>query len=244
MTRVTYWSGRRLFIATFLPEFIEVPGPEAGAIRYNARKFSRSFFTMAGSSRFAVGATLTALACTFVVFSLGAQQQTQQPPQSQQPQQQQPAPAGGRQSGPPREGQPPGGRGDQPAAPQQKPVVPVATNSVNAHPDRYLGQTVTMTAAVDQVLSKSAFSVDQQRVAGAPAPKGPTDVLVLVPTLQSPVDPKSYVTVMGELVTFDPAEVAKKAKDYKLDLPSDVAAKYNGRPALIATSVIDRKRGV
>jgi len=71
---------------------------------------------------------------------------------------------------------------------------------------------VTITAAVDRILSKSAFSVDQRRVGGVAAPPKPTDVLVLVPTLQSPVDLKSYVTVMGELVRFDPAEIAKKAR--------------------------------
>src|SRR6478736_3478194 len=92
-------------------------------------------------------------------------------------------------------------RAQQPPAPAQqpppaKPLVPVATNTVNANPDAYYGQGVTITAAVDQVLSKSAFAVDQRRVAGAPAPSKPTDVLVLVPNLQSPVDPKSYVTVM------------------------------------------------
>jgi len=116
---------------------------------------------------------------------------------------------------------------------------------VEDDPDAYYGQGVTITAAVEQVLSKSAFAVDQRRVAGAPAPSKPTDVLVVVPTLQSPVDPKSYVTVMGELVKFDPAEVAKeaakKSKDYKLDLPPDVMAKYTGRPVLIATSVITDK---
>jgi len=186
---------------------------------------------MAGPSRFALGPCVAVLASVIVFASVGAQQ----PPAAPQP-----AAGGGRQSAP-REGQQPGGRGEQPAAPQPKPVVPVATNTVNAHPDAYVGQTVTMTASVDQILSKSAFSVDQRRGAGAPAPKGPTDVLVLVPTLQSPVDPKAYVTVMGELVKFDPAEVAKKAKDYKLDLPPDVAAKYAGRPALIATSVITEK---
>jgi hypothetical protein len=129
----------------------------------------------------------------------------------------------------------------QQPAPPPKPLVPVATNTVNANPDAYYGQGVTITAAVEQILSKSAFSVDQRRVGGAPAPAKPTDVLVLVPTLQSPVDPKSYVTVMGELVKFDPAEVAKKAKDYKIDLPPDVLAKYTGRPAMIATSVITDK---
>jgi len=164
-------------------------------------------------------ASLTALAlCITVLATLQAQQS--QPPATQpaQPPAQQPQPA-----------------------PQPKPLVPVATNTVNANPDTYYGQGVTITASVEQILSKSAFSVDQRRVGGAPAPAKPTDVLVLVPTLQSPVDPKSYVTVMGELVKFDPAEVAKKAKDYKIDLPPDVLAKYMGRPAMIATSVITEK---
>src|SRR6266850_3105340 len=128
-----------------------------------------------------------------------------------------------------------------PAPPPPKPLIPVATNTVNANPDAYYGQGVTITAAVEQILSKSAFSVDQHRVSGAPAPAKPTDVLVLVPTLQSPVEPKAYVTVMGELVKFDPADVARKAKDYKIDLPPDVIAKYTGRPAMIATSVITEK---
>ena len=77
--------------------------------------------------------------------------------------------------------------------------------------------------------------------ATAPAPPRPTDVLVLVPNIQRPVDLKSYVTVMGELIKFDPAEVAKKAKDYKIDLPPETVAKYAGRPVLIATSVINDK---
>jgi cytochrome c556 len=180
-------------------------------------------------------AFLSALACSALLFvSLRAQQ----PPA---PAAQPPAPR------PPEEGRggqrgaPPAGQPGQPAAPPAKPLIPVATNTVNTNPDAYYGQGVTITAAVDQVLSKSAFAVDQRRVAGAPAPSKPTDVLVLVPNLQSPVDPKSYVTVMGELVKFDPAEIAKKAKDYKIDLPPDAIAKYSGRPALIATSVITDK---
>jgi hypothetical protein len=119
----------------------------------------------------------------------------------------------------------------------------VATNTVTANPDAYYGQAVTITAAVEQILSKSAFAVDQRRVGAAAMAmkRAPTDVLVLVPTIQSPVELKAYVTVMGELVKFDPAEIARKAKDYKLDLPADVVAKYSGRPALLATSVINEK---
>jgi cytochrome c556 len=121
--------------------------------------------------------------------------------------------------------------------------VPVATNTVTANPDAYYGQAVTMTAAVEQIFSKSAFAVDQRRVGAAAMAlkRTPTDVLVLVPTIQSPVELKAYVTVMGELVKFDPAEIARKAKDYRLDLPNDVVAQYTGRPALLATSVINER---
>jgi cytochrome c556 len=163
--------------------------------------------------------------------------------------QQPPAPAGGATPatpaapGTPAAGTPaaPAGRGAAPAAPAAKPLVPVATNTIAANPDAFYGQAVTITASVEQILSRSSFTVDQRRVGDAPAPKQPTDVLVLVPTIQRPVDLKSYVTVMGELMKFDPAEVAKKAKDYKIDLPPDAAAKYAGRPVLIATSVINDK---
>jgi hypothetical protein len=128
-----------------------------------------------------------------------------------------------------------------PAAPAPKVLVPVATNTVTANPEAFYGQAVTMTASVEQIHSKSAFTVDQRRVGDATLKGGPTDVLVLVPTIQSPVDLKTYVTVMGEVVKFDPVEIAKKAKDYKIDLPPEVAAKYTGRPAVIATSVINDK---
>ena len=187
-------------------------------------------------------AFLSALACSALLFvSVRAQQPpapTAQQPPAQQPPAQQPTPRPAEEGRGGQRGAPPAG---QPAAPPAKPLIPVATNTVNTNPDAYYGQGVTITAAVDQVLSKSAFAVDQRRVAGAPAPSKPTDVLVLVPNLQSPVDPKSYVTVMGELIKFDPAEVAKKAKDYKIDLPPDAIAKYTGRPALIANSVITDK---
>jgi len=179
-----------------------------------------------------------AAACAVIVVGVGLIAQQPPAPRPAEPPAQPPAEAGrGGQRG--ERGAPPAGQ--PPAAPPAKPLIPVATNTVNSNPDAYYGQGVTITASVEQILSKSAFAVDQRRVAGAPAPQKPTDVLVLVPTLQSPVDPKSYVTVMGELVKFDPAEVAKKAKDYKIDLPPDAVAKYAGRPALIATSVITDK---
>src|ERR1700730_5547550 len=140
--------------------------------------------------------------------------------------------------------QQPAGRGAAPvpAAPgaatpaPPKPLVPVVASTVAANPDAYYGETVTMTASVDQIFSRTVFSLDQD-----PTKSTGQDVLVLVPTIQGPVDLNAYVTVFGEVVKFDPAEIARKVKDYKLDLPADVAAKYLGRPAVIATTVLNAK---
>jgi len=177
------------------------------------------------------------------VFALSmaalAAPRAQQPPATPAPPQK-PAPAA---PAPPPPATPPATAPAAPAAPAPAPkvLVPVATNTVTANPDAFYGQAVTLTASVEQIHSKSAFSVDQRRVGGATLKGGPTDILVLVPTIQSPVELKTYVTVMGEVVKFDPEEVAKKAKDYKIDLPPDLVAKFTGRPAVIATSVINEK---
>jgi cytochrome c556 len=124
------------------------------------------------------------------------------------------------------------------ATPAPKPLVPAAANSVATNPDAYYGENVTVTAAVQQVLSPLAFSV-AQRTAGQTQAATTKDVLVIAPSLNNKVDPNSYVTVLGEVVKFDPAEIAKKAKDYKLDLPPDVVEKYRGKPVVVATSVLN-----
>jgi cytochrome c556 len=121
-----------------------------------------------------------------------------------------------------------------PTPPPAKPLVPVAASSLAANPDAYVGEQVSLSAAVETSLSKTAFSVDQDKTKSTGK-----EVLVLVPTIQSPVEPNTYVTVLGEVVKFDPAAIGAKLKDYKLDLPPDVAAKYAGKPVIIATSVID-----
>jgi cytochrome c556 len=174
-----------------------------------------------------------------VTMAALAAPRAQQPPATPAPPQK-PAPAA---PATPTPATPPATAPAAPAAPAPAPkvLVPVATNTVTANPDAFYGQAVTLTASVEQIHSKSAFSVDQRRVGGATLKGGPTDILVLVPTIQSPVELKTYVTVMGEVVKFDPEEVAKKAKDYKIDLPPDLVAKFTGRPAVIATSVINEK---
>ncbi len=118
-------------------------------------------------------------------------------------------------------------------APEPKPAVPLAASTVIAHPDPYYGGPVSITATVDKSLGATAFSLDQD-----PSKSTGQDVLVLAPRLNSPVTENGYVTVLGELVKFDPAKIGSEMKDYKLDLAPDVAARYTGRPAVLAKSVI------
>ena len=129
------------------------------------------------------------------------------------------------------------GGGQAPAPPAgtpPKPLVPVAASSVASNPDTYVNEYVTMTGAVEANLSKTTFSVDQDKT----KPTG-KEVLVIAPTLQKPTDQNGYVTVIGQLIKFDEKEVAAKLKDYQIDLsPADIA-KFKGKPVVLATAVIN-----
>jgi len=115
-----------------------------------------------------------------------------------------------------------------------KPLVPVAASSVAANPDPYVGEYVTMTGAVEANLSKTSFSVDQDKTKATGK-----DVLVLAPTLQKPADANGYVTVIGQLIKFDEKEVTAKLKDYKIDLSPADLEKFRGKPVVLATAVIN-----
>ena len=130
------------------------------------------------------------------------------------------------------------GQGGQAPAPAPgtppKPLVPVAASSVVKNPDPYIGEYVTLTATVESNLTKTAFSVDQDKTKSTGQ-----DVLVLAPNLQKPADANAYVTVIGQLIKFDPAEVAKNLKGYTIDLSPADLEKYNGKPVVLATAVIN-----
>jgi hypothetical protein len=128
-----------------------------------------------------------------------------------------------------------GGQAPPPAAnTPPKPLVPVAASSVAANPDTYVNEYVTMTGAVEANLTKTAFSVDQDK-----AKSTGKEVLVLAPSLQKQADQNGYVTVIGQLIKFDEKEVAAKLKDYKLDLSPADLEKFKGKPVVLATAVIN-----
>ena len=128
-----------------------------------------------------------------------------------------------------------GGQAPPPAAnTPPKPLVPVAASSVAANPDPYINEYVTMTGAVEANLTKTAFSVDQDKTKSTGK-----EVLVLAPSLQKQADQNGYVTVIGQLIKFDEKEVASKLKDYKLDLSPADLEKFKGKPVVLATAVIN-----
>jgi hypothetical protein len=99
--------------------------------------------------------------------------------------------------------------GQGPAAPAPKPLVPAAANSIAKDPDAFVGQVVTLTASIDQVLSPTMFTVDQN-----PRKPADGDVLVIAQSLSAPIIVNTHVTVIGEVV------------------------RHEGRPAIRATSVL------
>ena len=86
--------------------------------------------------------------------------------------------------------------------------------------------------AVDQQLTKLAFSVDQDKTK-----RTPKEILVLS-SLPERTRQSEYVTIIGEVVRFDPDEVAHKAKEHLPELPQPALDAYRGRPAILASSVI------
>ena len=129
---------------------------------------------------------------------------------------------------PPTQVPPAQGRGGQP-----QPIMPVAVSAILTTPDTYVGRTVTLTAAVEQRFGETAFSIDQDAKKTAP------EILVLAAVLTAPVTPNSYVTVIGEVVRFDQGTIASKMKDAMPPLSGEVLEKFRGRPAIVATSVIN-----
>jgi hypothetical protein len=117
---------------------------------------------------------------------------------------------------------------------------PVATNTILANPEVYYGKPVTISAGLEQVLSSTAFVVDQRKAVSEKEVQAiGKPMLVVAPMLTGSLEHKRYLVMKGQVVKFDAASLAKLAPGYELDLAPDVAARYLGQPVLIATSIID-----
>jgi cytochrome c556 len=112
-------------------------------------------------------------------------------------------------------------------------LVPVTAASLAAQPERYVGKVVAVHASVETVVSATAFSVDQD-----PRRATLTDVLVIAPNLQRHAEPGDYVTVIGEVMWFTTDAVKARAGGYTLDLSPDAVTRFQGRPMVLASSVV------
>jgi hypothetical protein len=130
-------------------------------------------------------------------------------------------------------GQAPRGGGPGGGAPPPRPILPAAASSIAAKPETFYGQVVTIYATVEQSLAPTAFTVDQDKNKTGP------EIVVLATRLHEPVQPNSYITVIGEVVHADAGEIAKKARPGTPALPADVLAKYQGKPVILANAVIN-----
>ena len=114
-----------------------------------------------------------------------------------------------------------------------RPLVPMTASTIARDPFAHIGENVSMMATVETVLSKTVFTVDQDKSKATGQ-----EILVIAPNLTAAPDLNSYLTVQGEVIRFDPAEITKKVPKYALDIAPDVVAKYKGRPAVIAAAVV------
>jgi len=199
------------------------------AVAESEPPFQYNALDMKAPSR--LGATALTAAAAALIVSIGvvrAQQPPRPPDRPAQPAAQTPAPPGAQ---PPAQPPDPGGRG---GAPPARPIVPVTASSVGANPQKFYGQYVSLHGIVEESLSPTAFSVDQD----AKKNDG-KEVLVVAPRLHEPVTPNSYITVIGEVVQPDMAEIAKKMKAGTSGLTPEILAKHSGRPVIVATAVIN-----
>lgn len=115
-------------------------------------------------------------------------------------------------------------------------LVPMTASTILRNPDAHVGERVSMMATVEAVVSKTAFTMDQDRTKSTGQ-----ELLVIAPGLTTAPEKNAYLTVQGEVMKFDPAELAKKAPTYTPDLPADVVTKFRGKPCILATAVVTDK---
>jgi hypothetical protein len=113
-------------------------------------------------------------------------------------------------------------------------LIPVTAASLVAQPDRYLGLVVAVYGTMDAPLGGTSFSMDQD-----PKRSAMNDVLVIAPNLTAHAKMGEYVTVIGEVMKFDPAVLKTKAPRYTLSLPPGGEMRYAGKVMILASSVVD-----
>ena len=108
-------------------------------------------------------------------------------------------------------------------------------DEIVAKPKDFYEKQVMVTAEIEDVFSRTVFSVDQDKLLSTGR-----DVLVVAPGLRRPVSGDMDVTIVGEVMEFDKGDVEDRFRDYKLELSDALIRTFRDRPVIIPTSIRTR----
>lgn len=103
-----------------------------------------------------------------------------------------------------------------------------SVGEISEHPDRFIGQTVTVTGEVETLFGPRVFSLDEDRVFS-------TGVDLLVLSKSGITKDDQRVAVTGTVRKFVRAELQKEIVDF--DLNPEWLVDFESRPVIIATEV-------
>lgn len=101
--------------------------------------------------------------------------------------------------------------------------------------DDFRGKQVMVTADVEDVFSRTVFSIDQDKLLTTGR-----DILVVAPNLRRPVSGDMDVTIVGDVMEFDKGDVEDRFQDYDLELNDQLVRRFDNRPVIIPTSIRTR----
>jgi hypothetical protein len=110
--------------------------------------------------------------------------------------------------------------------------LPISTGELASNPQKYYGKPVLVVADIEDMFSATVFSLDEDKLWSTAK-----DVLVVAPGLSKNASEEDWVTVVGMVAQFSPAEVERQTPGYRLDLSPKLARDFADRPVIVAKSV-------
>ena len=102
--------------------------------------------------------------------------------------------------------------------------VPVQPEELDDNPERYYGRAVTVRQRVDDIYSRSLFTLDD-------------DIVVIATDFVTTLRDNMPVTVTGEVMRFDIPAIEQHLRGYRVDVLPRYTDELRNRPVIIATSI-------
>jgi hypothetical protein len=106
----------------------------------------------------------------------------------------------------------------------------VAADELYKEPSRYIGKRVTVEAPLTTNLSETAFAIGEEGTGEG------RSLLVVVPNPSATLPQRGRVTVSGPVQAFDRQQLRDKYR--WLASTPEIEARYNGRPVIVAESIL------